>query len=257
MWNKNKITQNKFNQNLIDFSTNPNFFIYSNKGKYNLLNAIDCLIPTVNRSYNVEEIIGTEISNKSLNELKKMNFFDEIINEIESDLVQSKISCVVQNMISIAQIDNELHENEKILIENSFLDLYNFYEVVDDERKFILKTYNEKDDFQLSVYLALLFTYFSDDSEKEYIMNIYIDLAFSDGKIQLNEYIQILNQAMLLQFPIEKFTDLFFSEKLKFHDLKKEKIKNYYDFNRVSRIFFDSGYANALIAATIEENRKK
>ena len=48
MWNKNKITQNKFNQNLIDFSTNPNFFIYSNKGKYNLLNAIDCLIPTIN-----------------------------------------------------------------------------------------------------------------------------------------------------------------------------------------------------------------
>ena len=115
-----KITENEFKKNLIDFSISPDFFIYGNKGKYNLRNAINCIMPIVNESYNIEEIIGTEISNKSLNELKKINFLGEIMNEIENDLVQSKISCVVQNLISIAKVDGEVHENEKILIENSF-----------------------------------------------------------------------------------------------------------------------------------------
>lgn len=248
------MTKNEFRENLIAFSTNPTFYIHNDKYEYNLRNAIGCIMPIVNDTYNIEEIIGAKISNKSLNELKEIKFFDDIINEIENDLIHSKISCVVQNIISIAKADGEVHENEKILIENSFLRLYNFYNVQMDERKFICKTYQEKDDFQLSIYLALLFTYFKDSSEKEFILNLFADLAFADKKIKPIEYINLLNQSMLMQYPIEKFIDLVFSKKLKFYDFKKVKINNYENFNYVSSIYFVLGYISAVTACiSIEE----
>ncbi|MGO4819438.1 BspA family leucine-rich repeat surface protein [Flavobacterium sp. W22_SRS_FP1] len=240
----NILDKQEFINKLKELANNSKYTYSGNRNQYNLCLAAQNIMPLVEQN-EIEILLGKDVSNISIVELKNIDLIKKFNSEILSDLTNNKISIILQNLIGLASIDGVDNENEKIVIESSSIRLTDFY---DYKGEIKLKTHSEKNDVELSIYNALLFTHFEDDLEKEFIIELMSDLAFVDDNFHLSEYLNILNVSTMIQFPIEMFVEIVFSKKLKFYNIQKKQISDFETFSSISELYYDKGYGTALIS---------